>query len=82
MKPFNAHSDGEVLVPDEPVDLKPGAKYRVSVKPLEEERGEDAGEEAEALRDFLLQWAGTMKGDYPRDLARNHDHYLHGGPKR
>ena len=76
MKPFTAHFDGEALVPDEPVDLKPGVTYRVSLVPLDEPTGD-----AESLRDFLLSYAGTMKG-LPPDLARNHDHYLHGGPKR
>lgn len=77
MKPFTAHSDGEALFPDEPVELKPGTKYRVSAVPLEGTDGD-----AESLRDFLLRCAGMMEGDYPSDLARNHDHYLHGGPKR
>jgi len=31
--------------------------------------------------DELLKLAGSVKG-LPRDLARNHDHYLHGRPKR
>ena len=77
MASFIAHSDGKALVPDEPVDLPPGMKYRVSVEPL-------AAEEADtrSLRDFLLSIAGTAKGDYPPDLAKNHDHYLHGRPKR
>jgi hypothetical protein len=29
----------------------------------------------------LLKFAGTAKG-LPPDMARNHDHYLHGAPKR
>lgn len=29
----------------------------------------------------LLEVAGTAEG-LPADLARNHDHYLHGAPKR
>ena len=29
----------------------------------------------------LLKLAGTAKG-LPADLARNHDHYAHGAPKR
>ena len=30
----------------------------------------------------LSQWAETSPGDLPEDLAANHDHYLHGLPKR
>lgn len=36
---------------------------------------------APTLRDRLLQWAGTVD-DLPADMARNHDHYIHGAPKR
>ena len=31
--------------------------------------------------DFLLRIAGTAEG-LPPDLARNHDHYLYGAPRR
>ena len=34
-----------------------------------------------SLSQKLLKWAGTAKG-LPSDFARNHDHYLHGAPKR
>lgn len=77
MKPFVAHAEGNVLVPDEPVDLPRGITFRVSLEPIEAEGSQDI-----SLRDFLLKFAGTAKGEYPRDLARNHDHYLHGRPKR
>lgn len=33
------------------------------------------------LRATLLKFAGSVKG-MPRDLARNHDHYLYGTPKK
>lgn len=34
-----------------------------------------------SLADSLLEWAG--KGtSLPEDLAHNHDHYLHGQPKK
>ena len=37
--------------------------------------------EAPDLTKDLLEWAG--KGvDFPEDLARNHDHYLHGQLKK
>ena len=77
MKPFIAHSNGEALVPDEPVELPEGQKYRVSVEPVEE-----AEDEVRPLRDLAREFAGKLEGDYPPDLAKNHDHYLHGRPKR
>ena len=38
-------------------------------------------DELQSLRQGLLRLAGTVKGT-PSDLARNHDHYIHGGPRR
>ena len=35
----------------------------------------------EASLASLLRFAGTVK-DLPEDMALNHDHYLHGAPKR
>ncbi len=37
--------------------------------------------ESRSIWDKLALWAGKCKG-LPSDLARNHDHYLHGLPKR
>jgi hypothetical protein len=77
MKTFRAHFDGRALVPDEPVDLPHGATLRVSAEPVEEDAPEGL-----PLLDLALEIAEKMEGDYPPDLARNHDHYLHGRPKR
>ncbi len=38
-------------------------------------------QELQELRQTLLRWAGKAKG-LPADMARNHDHYLHGRPKQ
>lgn len=32
------------------------------------------------IGNVLLEFAGTAEG-LPRDMARNHDHYLHGTPR-
>ena len=66
--------DGEVLRPDGTLDLKPNARYRVTV--------EDEIEMAEeqSAWDVLEQLAGTV--DAPADWATEHDHYLYGSPKR
>jgi hypothetical protein len=34
-----------------------------------------------AIHERLLKFAGIVR-DLPRDFARNHDHYIHGAPKR
>jgi hypothetical protein len=49
------------------------------IKHKVEEVLEDRGSLADD--DFLLRVAGTA-GDLPPDLARNHDHYLYGLPRR
>jgi hypothetical protein len=33
------------------------------------------------IGEALLEVAGTAEG-LPRDMARNHDHYLHGAPRQ
>ncbi len=48
---------------------------RVRVAPLEREP------QGQTLGQRLLKFAGTAKG-LPSDMARNHDHYLHGTPKK
>jgi hypothetical protein len=77
MKTFIAHSDGKVLVPEDDVALSRGARYRVSLEPVEE-----PGKRGLPLTDLALELAEKMKCKLPSDLARNHDHYLHGRPKR
>jgi hypothetical protein len=66
--------DGEVLRPDDTLDLKPNARYRVTV--------EDEVEivETQSAWEVLEQLAGTV--DAPADWAAEHDHYLYGSPKR
>jgi hypothetical protein len=41
----------------------------------------EAAAKKTTLRDRLLKLAGTVD-DLPADMARNHDHYIHGAPKR
>ena len=48
------------------------------------DQGSQAGEQSPArpaIWDKLLKLAGTVKG-LPPDMAENHDHYIHGAPKR
>jgi hypothetical protein len=60
-----------VVVFDSALPLSDGTVVAVeAIRPL---RGE--------LGKRLMKFAGTVK-DLPEDMARNHDHYLHGKPKR
>ena len=65
---------GGVVVLQDPEALAEGTP--VSVKPMPRVRGKRL-----CLAEKLRRWAGKCKG-LPSDLARNHDHYLHGQPKR
>ncbi len=66
--------DGEVLRPDDTLDLKPNARYRVTVE------DEVVIAEEQSAWDVLAQLASTV--DAPADWATEHDHYLYGSPKR
>jgi hypothetical protein len=73
------HVKNGVVVVDGPVILPEGAVVRLEVvgsaAPQVAENGSD-----ETLREKFLKYAGKASG-LPRDLARNHDHYIHGTPK-
>lgn len=66
------------------VVLEPGAHLRegmdVRVEPVPEAEGMvENSQELRQLREGLMGLSGVVKGG-PADLARNHDHYLHGTP--
>ena len=74
---FNAHYDGRVIIPDEPIDLPRNQALVVQI----ETRG--AGQPPE--RESALEWlaANAVEStDIPSDLSHQHDHYLYGAPKR
>ena len=60
------------IVLDQPSSLPDGARVEVELKPI-----------AKAPPTFidLLEFAGCMP-DMPADFAAQHDHYIHGTPKR
>jgi hypothetical protein len=64
--------NGVVVLPPE-ADLTEGTKVRV--EPV------DGDEAVPTLEDLLAPLAGQASG-LPSDLAEQHDHYLHGTPKR
>jgi hypothetical protein len=76
---IHAHFDGKVIVPDEPLNLPSGEPLIVRVEPVSgtpppvEPTGSSLG--------WLLANASDGAA-LPADLAREHDHYLYGSPKR
>ncbi len=70
---YRGHVKNGVVLLDEPADLPEGSAVEVTpVTPV--------GSATDAGR-WLLQFAGIIK-DLPPDFAQNHDHYIHGTPKK
>ena len=63
------------VVLDEPVKLPDGTSVEVEVRALE------GADETPSIWDKLKKYSGAVKG-LPPDMARNHDHYIHGTPRR
>ena len=61
------------IVLDQAPALPDGARVEVEIKPL--------AKAASPLGEMLLRHAGKAVG-LPDDMAAQHDHYLHGTPKR
>ena len=61
------------IVLDQPSVLPEGSRVEVVVKAT--------AQEASPLGEMLLRHAGKAVG-LPEDLAAQHDHYLHGTPRR
>ncbi len=62
--------NGKVVLPPE-ADLPSGTKVRV----------ETLDSEIEPLAKSLQEFIGVFN-DLPSDLAKNHDHYIHGADRR
>lgn len=77
MLEFTAHSDGKVIVPDEPVRLPSGQAFRVVVDLPDEGEAQGPG-----WLEKAIEISRQMPESLPEDLAEQHDHYIHGSPKR
>ncbi len=65
-----------VIVLEEGVQLREGMSVRIETADQNEDVPADS-QQLQSLQEGLLSFAGVIK-DGPADLARNHDHYLHG----
>ena len=72
-KSVRAVFDGEVLRPEEPVDLKPNARYVVTIE--REEEGKETGEKGVYPLTEILRLATDMG---ITDLSTRHSWYAHG----
>jgi hypothetical protein len=64
-----------VIVVESPQPLPDGTRVKIVVEAPEEPAKKPT------LRERLLRHAGTVS-DLPPDMAAQHDHYIHGTPKR
>ena len=74
--------EGGVVVLKHGATLPEGAE--VDVTPVEiaaPSNGDRTAASGDSLGQRLLKFAGALKG-LPSDLARNHDHYIHGAPRK
>ena len=62
-----------IIVLDQPAPWPEGTRVEIAVKPAEEKKP--------TLSERLLTHAGTVT-DLPPDMAEQHNHYIHGTPKR
>jgi hypothetical protein len=74
-----------VVVLDRRVKLADGTRVRVQPVARKAATKKAASGKAakggQTLGQRLMKFAGTVKG-LPRDMARNHDHYIHGTPRK
>lgn len=66
---YRGHYRNGVIVLDEPVELPEGAEVQI------------VSEERRSLAERLKDIVGIAP-DLPEDMSLNHDHYLHGMPKK
>ena len=70
---------GTVVLPPD-VDIAEGAEVEVTAVPPPPSAAE-TGDGGPTLYETLKEFVGMCDG-LPPDLAENHDHYLHGLPKK
>ena len=67
--------DGQQLNPDRPLILKANQRYIITVQEIP-----TSFDHENSAWDVLTSLVGSV--DAPEDWAAEHDHYLHGAPKR
>lgn len=78
------HIENGQIVLNHDISLPEGARVRVELIATESAKDsatESTTEELPSLYERMKPFVGSVKG-LPADYAINHDHYLHGQPKR
>lgn len=87
MMTYTGHVENGLIVLENGTPLPEGTKVRVEVcippetEPEPASPADERVEGGETLHDALKEFIGVVD-DMPSDLARNHDHYIHGAPKK
>jgi len=69
----HARFDGQVIIPDEPLDLPPNQALLVQIEPIDQT--------SEVVAESALTWLAAHASQspvLPADLAEQHDRYLSG----
>ncbi len=72
MKTLSAVYDGKVFWPEEPLDLSPNTRVKLTV---------DAIKKSKPQKKSFLQTACSLKLDGPKDWSAKLEDYLYGGRK-
>jgi len=75
---ISGHVENGQIVLDEAVPLTEGMKVRVELLGAKQPKDAETGP---TLNEQFSSIIGVID-DLPSDFARNHDHYLHGQPKK
>ena len=73
---YRGHIQGNVVILETPTDLPEGTPVIVEPAPVPA-----AEPELPSFLEQFREFVGCMEG-LPEDFAENHDHYIHGTPKR
>lgn len=74
-KTLTVFYDGEVLRPEGPIEMEPNQRYQISYQAIEKKPNRKP-----TAWEILRELAGTVEA--PPDWSEEHDHYIHGTPKR
>ncbi len=78
---YRGHVEKGVIVLDEPASLQEGTEVLIEPFTAPAIPKDETNDQSVLIGRDLLEFSGIMEG-YPTDMARNHDHYLHGRPKK
>jgi hypothetical protein len=78
---YLGHFENGILVLENGATIPEGARVRVELLPSAEGNGNSGDESGSTMYDHYKSIIGVIK-DMPPDFATQHDHYIHGTPKK